>query len=69
MLFRKDIEPRCGYCTHSQPAESGTVICRKKGICPETGHCRHFRYAPLKRVPARHKIVDFSKYDEKDYSL
>lgn len=69
MLFRKDIEPRCGYCTRSRPAENGTVICLKKGICQEMDHCRRFRYDPLKRVPPQHKIMDFSKYEEADYSL
>lgn len=69
MLFRKNIEPRCGYCVRSAPAEAGTIICRKKGICPETNHCRSFRYDPLKRVPPQHRAMDFSKYDDTDYSL
>lgn len=69
MLFRKDIEPRCGYCVHSRPAHSDTVICRKKGICLTTDKCRRFRYAPLKRVPPQHQNMDFTKYDQKDYSL
>lgn len=69
MLFRKDIEPRCGYCTRSRPAEAGTVICLKKGIRQETDHCGRFRYDPLKRIPPQHKIADFSRYDETDYTL
>lgn len=69
MLFRKNMEPRCGYCTRSSPAEPGTVICTKKGICTETDHCRSFRYDPLKRVPPQHRMMDFSKYDDTDYSL
>lgn len=69
MLFRKDIEPRCIYCCHSSPAEAGMVICRKKGIRPEAGKCRKFKYDPLKRVPPRPKNPDFLKFDDRDFSL
>lgn len=69
MLFRKNIEPRCAYCTHAAPAEEGTVICRKKGIRQETAHCRGFKYDPLKRIPPRKAQIDFTKYDDRDYSL
>lgn len=69
MLFRKNIEPRCAYCTYAAPAEEGTVICRKKGIRMETDKCRKFKYDPLKRVPPRPVNLDFTKYDERDYSL
>lgn len=69
MLFRKDIEPRCAYCTRCAPAEEGMVICRKKGIRLETDKCRKFKYDPLKRVPPRQKNIDFTKYDQRDYSL
>ena len=69
MVFRKNIEPRCGYCKFGAPAHEDHVICRKKGIKPETSHCRAFRYDPLKRVPPKHLNMDFSSYDEKDYSL
>ena len=69
MLFRKDIEPRCAYCHHGAPAESEMIICRKKGIRPEADKCRKFRYAPLKRTPPRPKTPDFTKYDDRDYSL
>ena len=69
MLFRKNIEPRCGYCRFAAIAEPGTVICRKRGIRPETEQCRKFRYDPLKRTPPKPKLVDFEKYDSRDYSL
>ena len=69
MLFRKDIEPRCAYCKFAKNAEPGTVICRKKGIRPESEACRRFRYDPLRRVPPRPTLPDFSKYDDRDYSL
>lgn len=69
MVFRKDIEPRCGYCRHASPAGEGLVICRKKGIRPEAEHCRKFRYDPLRRMPPKPWNPDFTKYDDRDYSL
>lgn len=69
MLFRKKIEPRCAYCRFSSPAKSGTVICRKKGIRQGTDQCRRFRYDPLRRIPPKPSVVDFTKYDNRDYSL
>ncbi len=69
MLFRKHIDPHCGYCRFSAPADNGCVICRKKGIVSETEACRHFRYNPLRRTPPRPLTVDFSQYDSQDYSL
>jgi hypothetical protein len=69
MLFRKDIEPNCCYCRHAQPAEEGTVICQKKGIRQDTQHCGRFRYDPLRRTPPKPLQADFSKYDNRDFSL
>lgn len=69
MLFRKHIEPRCCYCRFSAPAETGQYICSKRGIVPQAHSCRKFRYAPLRRVPPKPLHVDFTKYDDQDYSL
>lgn len=69
MLFRKNMEPRCGYCKFAAAAEPGLVVCCKKGIRPETAHCRKFRYDPLKRMPPKPQIADFEKYDKRDFSL
>ncbi len=69
MLFRKKIDPRCAYCQHGKDAEEGFVICKKKGIRRDTDKCRKFKYAPLRRVPPRPVSVDFTKYDDRDYSL
>lgn len=69
MLFRKDMEPRCAYCSFAASAELGTVICRRKGIMPESSKCRRFRYDPLRRTPPRPIIPDFTEYDDADYSL
>ncbi len=69
MLFRKHVEPRCGYCRHGHAIDQGQVVCPKKGIMSEAAHCRGFRYDPLRRTPPRPLLVDFTKYDGKDYSL
>ena len=69
MLFRKNIEPNCGYCKFAAGAEPGTVICKKKGIMPESGRCRKFRYNPFQRTPPKPARIDFTKYDDRDYSL
>ena len=69
MLFRKSIEPRCGYCERSAALDNGDYICVKKGIVSEGGRCRHFVYDPLKRLPAAPAVPDFSQVSEEDFSL
>ena len=51
MLFRKEIEPSCLYCTKGTPTEDGLVACLKRGVVASTYHCRAFRYDPLRRTP------------------
>ena len=68
MLFRKKIERSCQYCTLGvQVGEQ--ILCAKKGLIPDSGCCRRFRYDPLKRIPPRKKPLDFSKYDKEDFTL
>ncbi len=69
MLFRKDIEKNCAYCTLSVKFDEEKFICSKKGIVTENDSCRKFKYDPLKRVPAKVKPKDFSEYDDVDFSL
>lgn len=69
MLFRKKIDRSCSYCAHSGKVDDRTVLCSKKGFVSSCHHCRKFRYDPLKRVPARMKAQDFSKYKDEDFSL
>ena len=69
MLFRKKIDRYCTYCKFAGKISDEQVICQKCGVVPATHKCRRFRYDPLKRIPAKAKTQDFSKYDEKDYSL
>lgn len=69
MLFRKKIEKCCIYCAHGTKLDEEQVLCIKKGVVPLYGKCRKFSYDPCKRVPAKPRATDFSKYDQEDYSL
>jgi len=69
LLFRKKIDRYCTYCQFGAKINDDQVICQKCGIVPASHQCRRFRYDPLKRVPARSKTQDFTKYNDKDYSL
>ena len=69
MLFRKKIQRSCQYCTHCTALDDTTVLCIRKGITSRDGKCRKFEYDPCKRIPAKPKAPDFSKYEEFDYSL
>jgi len=69
MLFRKKIDRRCEYCEYATKLDEETMLCIKKGVVRCDKKCTRFIYDPCKRTPARAKAIDFSKYDEKDYSL
>ena len=69
MLFRKKIERACSYCLNGARVEDGQVLCAKKGLKVDTDKCRKFRYDPCKRIPAKARALDFSKYDKEDFSL
>lgn len=69
MLFRKNIEPRCNYCLHGTKLGENQVLCAKRGVMPADGKCLKYSYDPCKRIPGKPKALDFSKYDNEDYSL
>ena len=69
MLFRKKIEKSCSYCLRGTRLEDGSILCTRKGLRQEDTGCFWFRYDPLKRIPGKMKALDFSKYDQEDYSL
>ena len=69
MLFRKKIEKSCAYCSFGTKLNDGTFLCAKRGIRYDDQGCMRFRYDPCKRIPLRTKTVDFSKYDQEDFSL
>ncbi len=69
MLFRKKIARACGYCQYATKLNDEQILCVKKGVRPAYSSCRKFQYDPCKRIPARAKQIDFSKYNEEDFSL
>ena len=69
MLFRKKIERSCAYCAHGTRLEEDRILCSRRGMCTMEDKCFWFRYDPVKRIPPKPKALDFSKYDEEDYSL
>jgi len=69
MLFRKKIERSCSYCLFGTPLDDGIILCSKKGMKSECDKCRKFRYDPCKRIPRKAKALDFSKYEQEDFSL
>ncbi len=69
MLFRKKIEPSCAYCVHGAHLEDGMILCTKKGLKNQEDKCFRFRYDPCKRLPKKARAMDFSRYDQDDFSL
>lgn len=69
MLFQKKIERSCDYCLHSAKLADGQYLCSMKGLRPQDRPCHRFSYDPCKRIPVKAKAMDFSKYNEEDYSL
>ncbi len=69
MLFRKKIEHACAYCQYGTPLEDGMILCAKKGMKAPDDKCFRFSYDPCKRIPAKAKALDFSKYKDADFSL
>ncbi len=69
MLFTKKIEPNCAYCKRGKAIDPETVLCKKKGVIPPEGACSAFRYDPLKRVPPRPVVPDFSRLKTEDFTL
>ena len=67
-IFRKNIDPRCIYCSRGSSISDNEVICLKRGIVEAYGSCRSFRYDPFKRIPP--KPVRLSKnYSDSDFKL
>lgn len=69
MLFKEKEYCFCANCSRAVSAGEDEMICRKKGLVSKAGCCSAFRYDPLKREPSRVRPIDFSSYDERDFSL
>ena len=68
-LFRNNIDPQCAYCQRGQQINDQEVMCVKHGIVLAVGHCRSFKYDPLKRVPPRPASLDTNRLKEEDFTL
>ncbi|MDY4222604.1 MAG: hypothetical protein SOX71_08935 [Candidatus Faecousia sp.] len=69
MLFRKKIERACSYCAHGAKLDEDTCLCSKRGLKSSGDSCRKFKYDPCKRVPFKSKALDFSQFQDRDFSL
>lgn len=69
VLFRKKMPRSCAYCVWGVRLEEDQILCVKKGIRSTDEKCLRFRYDPCKRIPLKQKPLDFSKYDQEDFSL
>jgi hypothetical protein len=69
MLFRKKIPCSCTYCCNGTALEDGQCLCMHRGLVSNVEKCRKFKYDPCKRIPPKPKALDFSQYDETDFSL
>lgn len=69
MLFSKTIEPSCAYCQRGKAVDGETILCKKRGVMTPEDACRSFRYDPLKRIPPRPVLPDFSRLKEEDFTL
>ena len=69
MLFRKKIERSCSYCIYGTALEDDQILCMKKGLKRQEDSCRKFKYDPCKRIPAKQKPLDFTRYEQEDFTL
>ena len=69
MVFRKKNEHFCGYCENGTALDDGQILFARKGLRTPEDKCWRFRYDPCKRIPKRAKALDFSKYDQEDFTL
>lgn len=69
MLFNKNMEPCCIYCSYGVRLNENNIACLKHGIVNVSDMCPKFNYDPLKRVPGRPRKISMGKYTEVDFSL
>ena len=69
MLFRKKMPKTCEYCQNGTQLEDEQYLCSKCGVVEYREKCRKFKYDPCKRIPKKAKTLDFSKYEDTDFSL
>lgn len=69
MLFSKNIDPCCVYCSRGNKISPSEVMCLKRGVVDAGGFCRYFKYDPLKREPARPIPLKKDGFSPEDFEL
>ena len=69
MLFRRNIEPSCAYCTYGMALGFDEVACSKRGIMSDDARCGAFRYEPTKREPEHSRSITTTEMAENDFSI
>ena len=60
MAKNSERERACALCEYGQEiCEGNFCICRKKGVVPPDGVCRHFQFDPLKIKVTARKLPEF----------
>ena len=64
MIDKKKYTKKCSNCFYGRTfKDNSEVICEKKGLVETDSCCRHYKYDPLKRVPERLILPEYSKED------
>ena len=66
-LFNKNLPPACQYCVYGKTQPTKEVLCIKRGVTELRDSCRHYKYDPIKRVPAHSELAD--NYSPEDFML
>lgn len=67
-VFKKDIDPRCGYCQKGKQLSMTEIGCVHHGVVKAHFHCKKFVYDPFRRVPPKPARLG-KNYSEKDFSI
>jgi len=69
MLFRRNVDPCCGYCRYGMSLGNEEIACSKRGIMTTEGKCTSFRYEPTKRKPEHTNVPNIKEIPMEDMSL
>jgi hypothetical protein len=67
-FFGANVSPDCSFCQYGE-VSNGQVLCRIKGITEPGYSCGKFTYSPLKRIPKRAVMPDFSYFTKEDFKI
>ena len=65
LLFGKNIEPDCRYCSYNSGDEESICV---RGHKAEASKCRDYEYNPLLREPKRRPMLN-KNYSDEDFEL